>query len=168
MSDKLRPSPPHDRQACSGLLKKGYFFNKLIMVLSESLSPHPTPDALRASGYLSPLSNQFLVVYVPVHSTLLYFKLHTSIKAVQRFMSVSVGDWNYTQYIYRVFHIMVRIGGGSTKIVLGDRWIVYTKSRKQLLHRKYLLYETGCICVIYQSQPMSMGLVGLITNLNRS
>ena len=28
---------------------------------------------------------------------------------------------------------------------LCDRWIVYTKSRKQLLHRKYLLYETGCI-----------------------
>ena len=39
---------------------------------------------------------------------------------------------------------MVRIGGGSTKFVLSDRWIVYTKSRKQLLHRKYLLYETGC------------------------
>ena len=40
---------------------------------------------------------------------------------------------------------MVRIGGGSTKFVLSDIWIVYTKSRKQLLHRKYLLYETGCI-----------------------
>ena len=40
---------------------------------------------------------------------------------------------------------MVRIGGWSTKFVLSDRWIVYTKSRKQLLHRKYLLYETGCI-----------------------
>ena len=39
---------------------------------------------------------------------------------------------------------MVRIGGGSTKFVLSDRWIVYTKSRKQLLRRKYLLYETGC------------------------
>ena len=39
---------------------------------------------------------------------------------------------------------MVRIGGGSTKFVLSDRWIVYTKRRKQLLHRKYLLYETGC------------------------
>ena len=38
---------------------------------------------------------------------------------------------------------MVQIGGGSTKFVLSDRWIVYTKSRKQLLHRKYLLYETG-------------------------
>ena len=38
---------------------------------------------------------------------------------------------------------MVPIGGGSTKSVLSDRWIVYTKSRKQLLHRKYLLYETG-------------------------
>ena len=37
---------------------------------------------------------------------------------------------------------MVPIGGGSTKFVLSDRWIVYTKSRKQLLHRKYLLYET--------------------------
>ena len=24
---------------------------------------------------------------------------------------------------------MVRIGGGSTKFVLSDRWIVYTKSR---------------------------------------
>ena len=40
---------------------------------------------------------------------------------------------------------MERIGGGSTKFVLSDRWIVYTKSRKQLLHRKYLLYETACI-----------------------
>ena len=30
--------------------------------------------------------------------------------------------------------------------ICSDRWIVYTKSRKQLLHRKYLLYETGCIC----------------------
>ena len=39
---------------------------------------------------------------------------------------------------------MVPIGGGSTKCVLSDRWIVYTKSRKQLLHRKYLLYKTGC------------------------
>ena len=26
---------------------------------------------------------------------------------------------------------MVPIGGGSTKFVLSDRWIVYTKSRKQ-------------------------------------
>ena len=40
---------------------------------------------------------------------------------------------------------MVLIGGGSAKFVLSDRWRVYTKSRKQLLHRKYLLYETGCI-----------------------
>ena len=40
---------------------------------------------------------------------------------------------------------MVRIGGGSTKFVLSDRWIVYTKSRKKLSHQKYLLYETGCI-----------------------
>ena len=39
---------------------------------------------------------------------------------------------------------MVPIGGGSTNFVLSDRWIVYTKSRKQLLHRKYLLYEKGC------------------------
>ena len=43
---------------------------------------------------------------------------------------------------------MVCIGGGSTKFVLSDRWIVYTKSRKQLLHRKYLLYETGCITLL--------------------
>ena len=42
---------------------------------------------------------------------------------------------------------MVPIGGGSTKFVLSNRWIVYTKSRKQLLHRKYLLYETGCIII---------------------
>ena len=40
---------------------------------------------------------------------------------------------------------MVPIGGGSTKSVLSDRWIVYTKSRKQLLHRKYLLNDSGCI-----------------------
>ena len=43
---------------------------------------------------------------------------------------------------------MVRIGGGFTKFVLSDRWIVYTKRRKQLLHRKYLLYETGCISIL--------------------
>ena len=43
---------------------------------------------------------------------------------------------------------MVPIGGGSTKSVLSDRWIVYTKSRKQLLHRKYLLYDTGCMYLL--------------------
>ena len=48
---------------------------------------------------------------------------------------------------------MVRTGGGSTKFVLSDRWIVYTKSRTQLLHRKYLLYETGCITVNYVKKP---------------
>ena len=51
---------------------------------------------------------------------------------------------------------MVPIGGGSTKFVLSDRWIVYTKSRKQLLHRKYLLYETGCMC---RKLPGVAGLV---------
>ena len=44
---------------------------------------------------------------------------------------------------------MVPIGGGSSKSVLSDRWIVYTKSRKQLLHRKYLLYETDCRTFTY-------------------
>ena len=46
-----------------------------------------------------------------------------------------------------MFHIkgIPIAGGGSTKFVLSDRWIVYTKSRKQLLHRKYILYETGCM-----------------------
>ena len=39
---------------------------------------------------------------------------------------------------------MVPIGGGSTKYVLTDRWIVYTKGRKQLLQRNNLLYDTGC------------------------
>ena len=34
---------------------------------------------------------------------------------------------------------------GLPNFFLSDRWIVYTKSRKQLLHRKYLLYETGCM-----------------------
>jgi len=45
-----------------------------------------------------------------------------------------------------MFHIKGshRRGGRSTKFVLSDRLIVYTKSRKQLLHRKYLLYETLC------------------------
>ena len=33
---------------------------------------------------------------------------------------------------------------GSTKSVLSDRFIVCNKSRTQLLHRIYLLYETGC------------------------
>ena len=40
---------------------------------------------------------------------------------------------------------MVPIGGGSTKFVFSNRWIVYTKSRKHLLHRKYLSFETVCI-----------------------
>ena len=52
---------------------------------------------------------------------------------------------------------MVRIGGGSTKFVLIDRWIVYTKSRKQLLHRKYLLYETGCTSYISQMYALLYG-----------
>ena len=51
---------------------------------------------------------------------------------------------------------MVHIGGGSTKFVLSDRWIVYAQSRKQLLHRKYLLYETGCICVHNESKNYKM------------
>ena len=45
---------------------------------------------------------------------------------------------------------MVPIGGGSTKAVLSDRWIVYAKSRKQLLHQKYLLYETSCNKLSYK------------------
>ena len=49
---------------------------------------------------------------------------------------------------------MVRIGGGSAKFVLSDRWIVYTKSRIQLLHRKYLLYETGCSKNSYLLPPL--------------
>ena len=54
---------------------------------------------------------------------------------------------------------MVRIGGGSTKFVLSDRWIVYTKSRKQLLHRKYLLYETGCISTERLSEKNTLYLI---------
>ena len=45
------------------------------------------------------------------------------------------------------FILMVPIGGGFTKSVLSDRWIVYSKSRKQLLDRKYLLYDTGCTII---------------------
>ena len=58
--------------------------------------------------------------------------------------------WYYFCIVSTIFGVMYIIsngcfiGGGSTKSVLSDRWIVYTKSRKQLLHRKYLLYETGC------------------------
>ena len=48
---------------------------------------------------------------------------------------------------------MVRIGGGFTKFVLSDRWIAYIKSRKQLLHRKYVLYETGCSSCLYSHNP---------------
>ena len=43
-----------------------------------------------------------------------------------------------------MFHIKVPTGGGSTKSVLSDILIVYTKSKKQLLQRKYLLYDTVC------------------------
>ena len=56
---------------------------------------------------------------------------------------------------------MVPIGGSSTKSVLSDRWIVYTKSRNQLLHRKYLSYETGCISQVYRFKKKKK-------NLNRS
>ena len=58
---------------------------------------------------------------------------------------------NYkTKHICNAFFIfMVPIGGGSAKSVLSDRWIVYTKRRKQLLHRKYLLYDTGCMLCWY-------------------
>ena len=34
---------------------------------------------------------------------------------------------------------------GLPNLYCSDRWIVYTKSRKQLLHRKDLLYDTGSI-----------------------
>ena len=66
---------------------------------------------------------------------------------------------------------MVRIGGGSTKFVLSDIWIVYTKSRKQLLLRKYLLYETGCSLAIFD--PKLTGLkrqrfFGTLISLNMS
>ena len=50
------------------------------------------------------------------------------------------------------------IGGRSTKSVLSDRWIVYTKSRKQLLHRKYLFYETGCTLWKFYEWPIYLSL----------
>ena len=34
-------------------------------------------------------------------------------------------------------------GGRSAKSVLIDTLILYTKSRKHLLHQKYLLHDTG-------------------------
>ena len=54
---------------------------------------------------------------------------------------------------------MEPIGGRSTKSVLSDRWIVYTKSRKELLHQKNRLYETGCIKVIICKQKALFGKV---------
>ena len=57
---------------------------------------------------------------------------------------------------------MVRIGGGSTKFVLSDRWIVYTKSRKQLLRRKYLLYETDCSSYVHIDALMNFLKVWII------
>ena len=56
---------------------------------------------------------------------------------------------------------MVRIGGGSTKLVHSDRRIVYTKSRKQLLHRKYLLYETGCIWIDHPNNCHAFSILQL-------
>ena len=38
-------------------------------------------------------------------------------------------------------------GGGSTKYVLRDRWIVYTKSRKELLHER-TFYMTQAVCLV--------------------
>ena len=52
--------------------------------------------------------------------------------------------WEGERFDDGYFISMVPIGGGSTESVLSDRWIEYTKSRRQLLHRKYLLYDTGC------------------------
>ena len=40
---------------------------------------------------------------------------------------------------------MVRIGGGSTKFVLSDRWIVYTKSGKQLFTEN-TFYMKQAVC----------------------
>ena len=54
------------------------------------------------------------------------------------------------------FILKVPIGGGSTKSVFSDKLIVYTKSRKQLLHRKYLLYETGCITSMFKVMHASI------------
>ena len=56
------------------------------------------------------------------------------------------------------------MGGGSTKFVLSDRLIVYTKSIKQLLHRKYLLYETGCISIVSNVFLQCLNVSGLISS----
>ena len=53
---------------------------------------------------------------------------------------------------------MVPIGGESTQSVLSDRWIVYAKSRKKLLHRKYHLYDTSCC------SPLKQNLMGYFRN----
>ena len=50
---------------------------------------------------------------------------------------------------------MARIGGGSTKFVLSDRWIVYTKSRK-LGHVLGVLY-TRSMETIYLSPRVPVG-----------
>ena len=61
---------------------------------------------------------------------------------------------------------MVRVGGGSTKFYsVIDRWIVYTKSRNQLLHRKYLLYETGCISM--SSSCLFLTLIFIIAGTSK-
>ena len=75
--------------------------------------------------------------------TIWWFSLAIFIYAVALGADVSFNNGCFIQ--------MVPIGGGSTKFVLSDRWIVFTKSRKQLLHRKYLLYETGCISIVIQN-----------------
>ena len=68
------------------------------------------------------------------------------------------------------FILKVSIGGGSTKSVLSDRLIVYTKSRKQLLHRKYLLYETGCITslLVFISINLALSVKIMITPISPS
>ena len=52
---------------------------------------------------------------------------------------------------------MVPIGGGSTKFVLSDRWIVYTKSRKNCYTENTFYMKQAVVYVGYLATGPSSG-----------
>ena len=52
----------------------------------------------------------------------------------------------------------------SDRSTLSDILIVYTNSRKQLLHRKNLLYDTGCIYPSIDLESCSSILLTMVFN----
>ena len=62
-------------------------------------------------------------------------------------MLIIFSTFNVTSVSYKWFP-SVHVAGLPNLYSVIHRWIVYTKSRKQL-HRKDLLYDTGCTCSVY-------------------